>query len=289
MKLLTNVIQEPGTSCSPSIPRVDPSLPLTIAHWRHEDAEVALGGDDAVCLMLVLSGGQIAERWRNGVWSRKPSKLGNVTVIDPDEMTKFAMQGQFNVVKLFVPMVGLAAAADLSRRPNITPRFGDPEPELGRCAQRALVALHEGDGSDPLLLSSIAMRLSLRLMEQPSGGGNRAVGGLALRQLRRVQELIEACASAPIASSPSLGDLAAEANLSLHHFAREFRRTTGDTPYAYMLRRRLNRARQLIIQSSLPLARIGVLSGFPSAAHFTDRFHREMGVSPGALRRAVQR
>lgn len=288
MRLLTNVVQEAGTSYPSGLSRPDPDLPLTIAHWRHGDLEATLGGNDAVGLMLILSEGQVVERRRAGVWSHKPSRLGNITVTDPDEATTFAMRGQVNVVKLLIPMAGLSAAAGLDRRPNIIPRFGDPEPELGRCAQRALVALHKGDGSDPLLLSSIVMRLHARLIEQPSSEGDRAVGGLARRQLRRVQELIEACASAPIASSPSLGELAAEANLSVHHFAREFRRSIGVTPYSYMLRRRLDRARQLIIQSSLPLARIGVLSGFPSAAHFTDRFRREMGVSPGALRRAAQ-
>ena len=55
-----------------------------------------------------------------------------------------------------------------------------------------------------------------------------------------------------------------------------------------MLRRRLEHARQLVLNSGLPLAHIGTLSGFPSTAHFADRFYREMGASPGALRRAAR-
>lgn len=287
MRLLTNIVQKAGMSCPSAPPRPDPDLPLTIAHWQHRDLEVTLGGNDAAGLVFVLSEGQVVERRRAGVWSHKPSRLGNITVTDPDEATTFAMRGQLNVVKLFVPMSGLSAAAGLDWRPNVIPRFGEPEPELGRCAQRALVALHKGDGLDPLLLSSIVMRLQAHLIEQPFSSSDRAVGGLARRQIRRVQELIDARASAPIASSPSLAELAAEASLSMHHFAREFRRSVGITPYAYMLRRRLDRARQLVIGSNLPFARIGALNGFPSAAHFSDRFRREMGVSPGALRRAA--
>lgn len=289
MELLTNAAKNVEPSHSPGHPSVDPDLPLTIVHWRHGELEATVGGNDAACVVLDFFDGRVVGRRRGGAWSHKPVRMGNITVADPNEATTFAMSGQVNVVKLFVPMAGLAAAAGLNRRPNVITRFCDPDPELERCAQRALVALHTGEGSDPLLLSSIVMRLHARLVEQPSSGGERAVGGLARRQLRRVQELIEACASAPIASSPSLGELAVEANLSVHHFAREFRRSTGVTPYAYMLRRRLDRARQLVIQSSLPMARVGVLSGFPSPAHFTDRFRREMGVSPGALRRAAQR
>lgn len=132
------------------------------------------------------------------------------------------------------------------------------------------------------------MEISRTLVEQPSRGTSRAVGGLSRRQLRRVKELIESRVSAPVASSPSLGELGAEAGLSVHHFAREFRRTMGVTPYSYMLRRRLERARWLVIHSTLSMARVGALSGFPSPAHFADRFHREMGVPPGALRRAAR-
>lgn len=113
------------------------------------------------------------------------------------------------------------------------------------------------------------------------------MGGLSARQVRRVQELIAARAAVLGAASPTLSQLAAEANLSLHHFAREFRRTVGSTPYAYMLRHRLERAHGLLARSDLPLAEVGRRAGFPSPAHFTDRFRCEMGVTPGALRRPL--
>ena len=286
MNLLTNARHTPGAHGEPAL---DPTIPLTIAHWWHEDSEeVIAGGADAVCLTLLLTDTQTSERWQAGAWSRRPSALGSVTVVDPDELTKFSIRGKAAVAKIFVPLTNLAEAAGLKGRPNVIARFLEREPELERCAQRALVALHEGMGSDPLLLSSIVLRLSGAIIEQPARKGGPAVGGLAQRQLPRVKELIDAHLLGPVASSPSLGQLAAEANLSLHHFAREFRRTTGVTPYAYMLRRRLERARHLVVHSTIPLAQVGVQSGFPSAAHFADRFQREMGVPPSALRRAAQ-
>ncbi len=287
MGVLTNAADTAAASLAPGH-YADPALPLTISHWRHGDVEVVSNGGEMACLTLILSEGQVVERKRRGAWSHRPSRLGLVTVNDPDELTRFTIRGQASVAKLFIPVTNLAEAAGMNRRPNVKARFIEREPELARHAQRALVALHEGAGSDRLLLSSLVMGLSKMLIEQPFQGSNRAIGGLSRRQLRRVEELIESRLSAPVASSPSLSDLAAEAGLSLHHFAREFRRTTGVTPYSYMLRRRLERARRLVIHSTLPLARVGAVSGFPSAAHFADRFHREMGVPPGALRRAAQ-
>ena len=287
MNMLTNGL-DLGRDVAPGGHGADPALPLTVAHCRHGDAEFAVGGNGTACLTLILSEGQVVERKSGGAWSHRPSRIGMVTVTDPDELTNFRIRGQANVAKLFIPVTSLADAAGLNRHPNVKARFIEREPDLARCAQRALTALHEGEGSDRLLLSSIVMTLSRTLVEQPARSDERAVGGLPRRQLRRVEELIEAHLSAQVASSPSLSELATEANLSLHHFAREFKRTMGVTPYAYMLRRRLERARRSVIQSTLPLAQVGRLSGFPSGAHFADRFRREMGVSPGALRRAAQ-
>lgn len=290
MPLLTNASHATAPYGALGVPALDPDLPLTIAHWWHKDSEeIITGGDDVACLTFLLSETQTAERWRAGSWSHRPSVLGAITVTDPDELTKFSIRGKAVVAKLLVPMANLAEAAGLKARPNVPARFLERDPELERCAQRALVALHEGAGSDPLLLSSIVLRLSGALIEQPPPrGGNRAVGGLARRHLRRVEELIQSRLLGPVASSPSLGQLAAEADLSLHHFAREFRRTMGVTPYAYMLRHRLERARNLVIHSNIPLAEVGRRSGFPSPAHFACRFQREMGVPPSALRRAAQ-
>ena len=288
MSDVTNDTTPDATSIMPAGCDAGSDLPLMITHWRHGDTELAMGGGDTACLVLVLSEGQTVERQSRGIWSHRPSRTGLVTVTGPDEVTKFSIRGQANVARLFIPVMSLAEAAGLSRRPNVKARFIEPEPRLARCAQRALVALHDGTSVDRLLLSSIVMALSDTLIEQASRGSDHAVGGLTRRHLRQVEELIESRLSAPVASSPSLGELATQANLSLHHFAREFRRTMGVTPYAHMLRRRLDRARELVINTSLPLARVGVLSGFPSAAHFAERFHREMGVTPRALRRAAQ-
>ena len=279
---------EPGRHCAPDHLGADPDLPFTVVHSRHGDAEFTVGHDDTVALTLILSEGQLVERKSRGTWLHRPSRIGMVTVMDPDDLTGVRIRGQCRVAKLFIPVANLAKAAGLNGRPKIKARFIEADPVLERCAQRALVALQQGDGANKLLLSSILSVLSTALVEQPSQPTDRAVGGLSRRQLRRVEELIASRLAGPVSTSPSLGELAAEANLSLHHFAREFRRTMGVTPYAHMLRRRLDSARRLVIDSDLPLARIGTVSGFPSPAHFADRFHREMGVAAGALRRAAQ-
>lgn len=260
--------------------------PVAIARWRHNGAEVQVEGGEVLCVVMSLKENTV-ERLVGGRTSFQRPRVGSVSVADPQEATLFRPQGRTDVLQMFVPMREVASAVGPDHSFNVLARFHEPAPELERCMARALVALHEPGLPDLLLLSSIALQVSLCLVEPSRKAEARAVGGLASRQLRRVQELIAARASEPVSASPTLAELAAEARLSLSHFAREFHRTVGQTPYAYMLRRRIERARDLIARSELSIGEIGRQSGFPSAAHFTERFHREVGVTPTGLRRAL--
>lgn len=276
-----------GKPVALTAPALGEKGPLAVARWQHNGAEVFVNGGEAVSVVMALAENK-AERFSGGRSSFVRPRIGSISVADPDQVTRYRLQGRTDVFHLIVPLREVASAAWPLRNFRISARFHEPEPKLERCMARAFVALQERGLPDLLLLSSIALQLSLCLIDAPRNPESRAVGGLAPRQLRRVQELIAARASEPVAASPTLAELAAEANLSLSHFAREFRRTVGQTPYGYMLRRRLERAWELTARSDLPLAEVGRRSGFPSPAHFADRFRREVGVTPGALRRAAR-
>ena len=274
-----------GRPVALTAPALGETGPLAAARWRHNGAEVLVNGAKAVSVVMSLAE-NTAERLSGGRTSVVHPRVGSVSVADPEELTQYRIRGRSDVFQLVVPLREVASAAGPLRGFRIRPRFHEPDPELERCAARAFVALQERVLPDLLLLSSIALELSLCLISVPCGSESRAVGGLAPRQLRRVKELIAARASEPVATSPTLAELAAEAGLSLSHFAREFRRTVGATPYAYMLRRRMDRAGDLVVRSDLSIAEVGRRSGFSAPAHFTDRFRRNFGVTPVELRRA---
>ncbi|MEO1203268.1 MAG: helix-turn-helix transcriptional regulator [Pseudomonadota bacterium] len=106
--------------------------------------------------------------------------------------------------------------------------------------------------------------------------------GLAGRRLARVADLIEA----KMGDVVRLSDLAAAADLSPFHFTRAFRRTTGQTPAAYLMQRRIERARDLVERTDLSLAEIAARTGFASQSHMTKRFKQTFATTPGALRKA---
>jgi transcriptional regulator GlxA family with amidase domain len=107
-------------------------------------------------------------------------------------------------------------------------------------------------------------------------------GGLAPWQVRRVAEVIRENLDGNI----HLCDLARECGLSVSHFTRTFRKSFGMSPYRWLLERRIDRSKELLVTSDLPIADIAVRSGFSDQTAFTRAFGRIVGDSPGRWRRA---
>jgi len=82
--------------------------------------------------------------------------------------------------------------------------------------------------------------------------------------------------------------LAAQAKISTSRFSRGFRLSTGVSPHQWLIRARVERAKQLLRDTDLPLADIAVDVGFSDQAHFTRCFGSVAGVSPGAWRRSQE-
>lgn len=101
------------------------------------------------------------------------------------------------------------------------------------------------------------------------------------RHLLRARDLVDGRYAEPL----DLEALARTAHVSPRHFSRSFRRTFGETPYQYLLTRRLERARHLLRTTDLRVAEVCFAVGFNSVGSFTTTFRRHVGVSPTAYRR----
>jgi AraC-like DNA-binding protein len=102
------------------------------------------------------------------------------------------------------------------------------------------------------------------------------------RHLLRARDLADRRYADPL----DLEALARAANVSPRHFSRSFRRVFGETPYQYLLTRRLERARHLLRTTDRSVAQICLDVGFTSVGSFTTTFRQRVGVTPTAYRRA---
>jgi len=103
-----------------------------------------------------------------------------------------------------------------------------------------------------------------------------ARGGLPPRVLRRIREYIDGNIDQRI----SVELLAGLANLSVCYFVRAFKQSTGVTPHDYLIRQRVERTKQLLSDSDMPLSEIALVAGFADQSHFSRRFRQHVGMSP---------
>lgn len=100
------------------------------------------------------------------------------------------------------------------------------------------------------------------------------------RHLLRAKDLADARYAEPL----TVADMARAAGLSPAHFSRQFRRAFGESPHAYLLTRRLERAAALLRSTDRPVADICMAVGLSSVGSFTTSFTRMFGKSPTAYR-----
>ena len=86
------------------------------------------------------------------------------------------------------------------------------------------------------------------------------------------------------ASELRLADLSAVVHMSPYHFARLFKRSTGVPPHQFLLRHRIDEARELLAAQRVPIAEIARSVGFRTPSHFTTTFRRVTGMTPSAYR-----
>ncbi len=165
------------------------------------------------------------------------------------------------------------------------PDPGVLDPIVGHLASCLLPALDDPSSASTLFIDTLTRALSIHVLGLYGGLVTPAMkprqGGLAAWQQSRTKDLI----LANLAGNLTVGDLAAECGLSVGHFAHAFKQSIGKSPYQYLIEQRLERAKQLMLETRLSLSDISSMSGFANQAHFNGRFVKAFGVSPGAWRR----
>jgi AraC family transcriptional regulator len=223
-----------------------------------------------------------------GVKLDRPLPTGSIQVVPAGSPTLLRWQGSRDLVVIYLePSVAARVTTEsfeFDSTRTVVPPFCSPNAPGLRSAILGVYAELKSGGGERLLVESLANILSVHLFRHITGAQRlpaAADGVLPRRKLHAVIEYI----MENLEGSPTLEQMAAVAQLSPYHFARQFKATTRLAPYQYVIERRVERAQQLLrINGELSLAEIAVLAGFSDQSHLTSLFKRITGVTPRQFR-----
>lgn len=162
--------------------------------------------------------------------------------------------------------------------------FGRSDAVLASFAQVLLASLDTNTSLSPSFAESMAMAISVHLVENYSTLVENKEGPGPLLSRRQMNIVIEAVAADP-SEKWTIARLAELVDLSPFHFSRAFKASFGSTPHAYVSARRMEAATKLFRNLRKSIGEIARATGYASSAHFSEAFRRHWGVTPATYRK----
>ena len=245
-------------------------------------------------IVWVLSGAAVVEeRELDGEWQANRVTAGDfflTTSPRPCELRWAAIgTDPFQVMHLYLSLsVVKRALDDVSGKTSAVEAAlrevsGERDEALSALLGQLRTELMTRQKPSALFVQGIAQSLAVHIIRSysdPNAKRHQHRGGLPAFKLQRVIGLLEAKLDAGF----NLQRLAHEAGLSEFHFCRAFKKTTGFAPSRYFIRLRMEKARRLLRETSMPVIEVGLEVGYSSPSHFAQAFRREVGVAPSAYR-----
>lgn len=172
-------------------------------------------------------------------------------------------------------------------RAGLDPRSHFKDRQLEHIAWALEAERDAGHPHGRLYVESLSTALAIQLLRgysaplssAPLSGGR----GLSPLQLRGVKTYIEEHLDRDL----SLERLARVASVSTSHFKSLFKRSTGMPVHAYVIQRRVERAKALLLNGDLPITEVALETGFAHASHLARCMRRVLGITPSVLRRGA--
>jgi AraC family transcriptional regulator len=174
-----------------------------------------------------------------------------------------------------------AAQADL----QLTPHFAQTDPLLHGLALALRQELALGQPGGKLYIQSATVMLVQHLLRQYSDtqANYTPTSGLPAHHLNYILDYMRE----HLAADLDLEQLAQQLKLSQSHFTHLFRKSTGQSPYQYVLQLRVERAKELLKVGNLSISDVAIAVGFYDQSHLTKQMKRLLGLTPRQFRQAL--
>ena len=276
------------------VTRVLGKTEIAATELRGDNPQTFMSGsiphEDAFLVALLVREYPHHEYWEEGRQAQLTNlRAGDTILWDLRRNPVVLIDKPFHSVHFYLPRLALNAIADDANATrigelNYTPGAGVRDQMMTSLATATLLALERPEHASRVFVDHVTLAVATHVAHVY--GGMRVVarpihGGLAPWQERRAKDLL----TANLDGNISLKEVARECGLSISHFARAFRQSTGVPPHRWLVMHRIETAKAMLKDPSHLLSEIGLHCGFADQSHFTRTFTGIVGESPGAWRR----
>ena len=279
----------PGSPITHSANAPTPWTGIILEKHRVGAVEIPEHEHHTFCLHLQTSGPVEMDWHSQGRSGHLNTGAGNLIFLTPGTRDSLLWHGPSQrIIASIDPSILVKAATqlELNQLPDFENLWSFQDDQLRLLLTEMEREVTSGSATGPLYGDLLGLSLSVALIQKyghVAANPTLQRGGIAKPPLNRVLEYI----ATNLSSEIRLEDLAAIAGLSVFHFARAFRESTGVTPHQYVLQRRIDTVKTLLRTRHWNLETIASATGFADASHLTKAFRRHTGTTPKTWQRQV--
>ncbi|MBS0448342.1 MAG: helix-turn-helix transcriptional regulator [Proteobacteria bacterium] len=263
---------------------------VALRSYRYHGLDVQVPALDHYTIVRYRVGTTPMERRFDGRWTRTRCAPGDLSLLTRSQDSHWHWTDDIDVSHVYLSNALVSRVAnDVLERSVAEVRLHDllraQDPTLMRICDAIADEARDGGVGGALYVEALGTQLAVHLLRhyacvtfRETAAGGRLTG----LQERRVLDYIEA----RLHETVTLEDLAKTAGLGVWTFSRHFRATTGRAPHAYLIDRRVERAKRLLLQGDRALKEVASACGFADQAHLTRVLHARLGTTPAQLRRS---
>ena len=224
-----------------------------------------------------------ARKWMDSRFQQRPIIHGDVFLLPEQVQFRERFEGAIDYILLYLKADWVAAIAHETIEPDrveILPHFPKPDPFIYQTGLMLKSAIAAKGRFNQLYGETLALALAAHLLQHYAG--EKASQNLLQSAAQPASKLtaIADYMQTHCDRNLSLSELASQAQMSLHYFARSFKQTVGLSPHQYLIRCRLDRAKAMLLQNELSIAEIAQRVGFSDQSHLSRHFRQQTGVTP---------
>lgn len=258
----------------------------SLCRWRQFVGSYTLPPVPDPIFIVHIAGKPKVRTWERGGWTDTHSIPGCATIVPSGMLTGWLVDGELDVVALSVSSELLKNAPHADQFSKMPFAFTDP---LGVALTRQILSeLYAPHAEErEAYVSAMVNALKAHILSGAPAQGNALDIPTSDFSAYRLHKVMNEVLARP-EEDHSLERMAAIAGVTPSHFCRVFKKATGISPHQYVMKARLDRAQQMLVQSDMTLAALSEALGFTSQSHFSRAFRAYAGRSPSEFRQQEQ-